>query len=85
MARFDTSSWCSQYCGWSIILVHRYMFDAAAKEREAFQKQDMENDDRIFQLAENSNKALTGMSKSLDANTTSLDQFRNALVNGRSK
>ena len=63
----------------------RYMFDSAAKEREAFQLQDRENDERIFQLAENSNKALTGMSKSLDANTTSLDQFRNALVNGRSK
>ena len=50
------------------------------KERESFQKQDGENDERIFQLAENSNKALTGMSKSLDANTAALDQFRHLLV-----
>ena len=50
------------------------------QERESFIKQDAENDERIFQLAENSNKALTGMSKSLDANTAALDQFRHLLV-----
>tara|TARA_B100001123_G_C14552093_1_gene726655 strand:+ start:238 stop:522 length:285 start_codon:yes stop_codon:yes gene_type:complete len=60
----------------------RYMFDSATKEREEFMQQDRENDERIFLLAENSNKALTDMAKSLDDNTASLDLFRNALVNG---
>jgi len=50
------------------------------QEREAFQRQDAENDDRIFQLAEHSNQALNNMSKSLDANTNALDQFRHLLV-----
>jgi len=50
------------------------------KEREAFQKQDADNDERIFQLAEHSNQALNNMSKSLDANTNALDQFRHLLV-----
>jgi len=50
------------------------------KEREAFQKQDAENDDRIFLLAEHSNQALNNMSKSMDANTAALDQFRHLLV-----
>jgi len=50
------------------------------KERESFQKQDAENDDRIFQLAEHSNQALNSMSKSMDANTAALDQFRHLLV-----
>ena len=61
----------------------KYSFDSAQKERKMFQDQDRENDARIFQLAENSNQALHSMSKSLDANTASLDQFRNALVNRR--
>jgi len=51
------------------------------KEREAFQKQDADNDERIFLLAEHSNQALNNMSKSLDANTNALDQFRHLLVN----
>jgi len=50
------------------------------KERESFQKQDAENDDRIFLLAEHSNQALNNMSKSMDANTAALDQFRHLLV-----
>ena len=50
------------------------------QEREAFLHQDAENDDRIFQLAEHSNQALNNMSKSLDANTNALDQFRHLLV-----
>ena len=58
----------------------KYSFDSAQKERKMFQDQDRENDARIFQLAENSNQALNAMSKSLDANTTSM----NALIH-RSK
>jgi len=50
------------------------------RERESFQKQDADNDERIFQLAEHSNQALNNMSKSLDANTNALDQFRHLLV-----
>ena len=50
------------------------------KERESSQKQDAENDDRIFLLAEHSNQALNNMSKSMDANTAALDQFRHLLV-----
>ena len=57
---------------WFII----YAFDSAQKERKMFQDQDRENDARIFQLAENSNQALHEMSKSLDANTASM----NALI-----
>ena len=56
--------------------VIKYSFDSAQKERKMFQDQDRENDARIFQLAENSNQALNAMSKSLDANTTSM----NALI-----
>ena len=63
-------------CFWFI----KYSFDSAQKERKMFQDQDRENDARIFQLAENSNQALNAMSKSLDANTTSM----NALIH-RSK
>ena len=58
----------------------KYSFDSAQKERKMFQDQDRENDARIFQLAENSNQALHEMSKSLDANTASM----NALIH-RSK
>ena len=58
----------------------KYSFYSAQKERKMFQDQDRENDARIFQLAENSNQALNAMSKSLDANTTSM----NALIH-RSK
>ena len=54
----------------------KYSFDSAQKEREQFQEQDRENDARIFQLAENSNQALNAFSKSLDANTASM----NALI-----
>ena len=50
------------------------------RERESFTKQDAENDERIFQLAENSNSALNNMSKSLDANTHALDQFRQLIA-----
>jgi len=50
------------------------------RERESFQKQDADNDERIFQLAEHSNQALNNMAKSLDANTNALDQFRHLLV-----
>jgi hypothetical protein len=50
------------------------------RERESFIKQDAENDERIFQLAENSNAALNNMSKSLDANTHALDQFRQLIA-----
>ena len=50
------------------------------RERESFIKQDAENDERIFQLAENSNSALNNMSKSLDANTHALDQFRQLIA-----
>ena len=51
----------------------RYMFDAAAKERSAFLHQDMENDTKIFELAELSAQAINNMSRALDANTKSLD------------
>ena len=51
----------------------RYMFDAAANERKDFLKQDMENDDKIFELAELSAQAINNMSRALDANTKSLD------------
>ena len=54
----------------------KYSFDSAQKERKQFQEQDRENDARIFQLAENSNQALNAFSKSLDANTASM----NALI-----
>ena len=50
------------------------------RERESFIKQDAENDERIFQLAENSNAALNNISKSLDANTHALDQFRQLIA-----
>ena len=51
----------------------RYMFDAASKERTAFLQQDMENDTKIFELAEMSAQAINNMSRALDANTKSLD------------
>ena len=51
----------------------RYMFDAAAKERHEFLNQDMENDNKIFELAELSAQAINNMSRALDANTKSLD------------
>ena len=51
----------------------RYMFDAAAKERREFLNQDMENENKIFELAELSAQAINNMSRALDANTKSLD------------
>jgi len=51
----------------------RYMFDAAAQERHEFLRQDMENDTKIFELAELSAQAINNMSRALDANTKSLD------------
>ena len=51
----------------------RYMFDAAAQERHEFLRQNMENDTKIFELAELSAQAINNMSRALDANTKSLD------------
>jgi len=58
----------------------RYMFDSAQKEREQFLKLDAENDSRIFDLADTSNKALGEMRIALNANTVALEHFRDTLI-----
>ena len=58
-----------------------YKKDVWAREREAeYLANDANHDTRIFEMAQSSNKAISALSKSLDANTASLDMFRESLI-----
>lgn len=57
----------------------RYQFDQASKERERYINLDKESDNRLLELAEHSNNAINSISKSLDANTRSLDLLTQTL------
>ena len=63
-------------CVWFI----KYMYDHQLKAQQESLERDSRADDKLFSLAEKSNEALSKVSVSLDANTSSMDNLISAII-----
>ena len=58
----------------------RYIYDQNAKEREEFLQSDEANDKQAFELAQNSNEAMSKLAQAVDMNTKAIEQNGRAVT-----